>query len=245
MLRERVKNPLLEEYKIRSSEKETDLLNFTNQELSPEELIEIADALNAIATYTGGKIFDRVPGIVLASSDSFQEGAAGSFSPYFPAVMVNMDAMRNPPDDSYSAFTVSRFPGRKVTILQFILAHEYGHSMDLNYITEVEAHGINKDEANPDWMGYGNKTGSFCAFKHSLQPASDERGLSRRAREGGPEEDFAESFAIASLGGEVRLMPDRYIKLAKTIKLAEGEQFIGPHKVEIKKVESLELAQAA
>ena len=31
----------------------------------------------------------------------------------------------------------------------------------------------------------------------------------------------------------------------KTIKLAEGEQFIGPHKVEIKKVESLELAQAA
>ncbi|MEK7095971.1 MAG: hypothetical protein AAB896_01630 [Patescibacteria group bacterium] len=228
ILKEKAKKPLKEKYSLKSSQKSTDLLNFTDQTLTGSEITEITEAVSAVATLTGGAIFNRTNGIALVSKDGMEPGTAGSFNPYDPAVLINMDSVRQPPNDSYGLFAAKIYPGKKITMVQHILAHEYGHSMDLTYLSELEAHGIDQSRVETGW---GDKTGEMCVFKDSFSPEANEAGPTRRAREAGEKEDFAESFAIVALGGDISAIPSRYQAIANTIKLAEGGAFIGPHKM--------------
>jgi len=228
ILKEKAKKPLKERYSLTSGQKSTDLLNFTDQALTDSEIAEITEAVSAVATLTGGRIFNRTNGIALISKDGMGINTAGSFNAYDPVVLVNMDCVRQPTNDSYGPFAAKIYPGKKVTMIQHILAHEYGHSMDLTYLSELEAHGIDQSKVE---VGWGDKTGEMCVFKDSFSPETDEAGPTRRAREAGEKEDFAESFAIVALGGDISSIPSRYRAIASTIELAEGGAFIGPHKM--------------
>ncbi len=241
ILKERVTTPLFEAYKLASFGKETALLNFTNTPLTREELKEITDALSAVAVFSGGKIFDRIFGIVLAPRESFihKPGSlptAGDFNHAEPIVMINIDDMRRDASEEYLHFLANKFPDwKKISPIQYVIAHECGHALDLGRVSEVDRHGINKDSANPNWSAFGDITKSFCAFKDVEKPDSKEHRPSLRA-ENGPEEDFAEAFAQLALGRRAEDLPSRYRIIVKTISKARGESVIGPHKVEATKV---------
>ncbi len=253
-----VTTKLKEVFRVNDGEKTLDILNCTDEPLPEHEHQAIERTMSAVINFTGGKLLDRVKGVVLVHSDELgKPNASADFDPISGVARINIDEIRSDEGKVFYRYE-PYFRGREdITALEPILAHELGHAMDVRYIEEVEAHGINKDKTQ--WSAYGGNThGYFSAFQENFgwesTVVTDEKGLKQNkwnvdvaqeveCREFtptgysriSPQEDFAETFAIMALGGNMASMPQRYKKIAETIQLAESPGSIGPKKVTMEK----------
>ena len=266
--RDLVKEGVSEVFRVESGEKSLDILNCTTEILSSEEQQAVQAALQHVASYTGNKVFDRAAGIILASGDHFEEDSAGLYNFMDRTVRVNMDVVRK---DASLANRYKKYfdEGANIGFLEVIIAHELGHSMDINTLDEVQTHGIDKDSYH--WNGFSNRSSDFSVFDnkfgwtHHIEkplvsdpstpdlPAVEKRQTVHRMDDAmesecgeysptgygrsDPKEDFAESFAIAALGGDTSKFSARTKVIAEALAQAEGSTLIGPQLVNLAKQE--------
>jgi hypothetical protein len=226
--------PLATEFfRLASGDRVIEIANYHSDGLTAEEQSEIASAFATISNFTEGKIWDRVSSLDLVPAHQLPDPELeGDYELTDQKVRVNLDLARQP-DPTFGPFRDRFFPKRPVSVLQFSLAHESGHAMDVQYLDEIAAHGIDKDVVAPGWRSYCGKSNNFSAF--SLSDSLAEEGhLTKRSKESA-REDFADSFAVAALGGDVLAVPNRLRRLSETIKLAKGRQ-TSPQPVEIEKI---------
>lgn len=233
-LTEKIKKPPTEIYKLRTPAGEIDMLNFAEIQLSPDELAQIVETFTNTASFTNGKIYSRIIGIVIAPEECFKRSdddsqdrpnIAGDLNRTNPVVRINIDAVRRPHDDSFGEFIKKRAPGKTVTMLQAILAHELGHAMDLRFIDEIQRNGI--DVSKTEFV-FNGVTKEFDAFEHPdptiylLEPSLSQRGRENAA------EDFAETFMLAVVGGDVSKVPRKMQRIKEAIDLANGQAYTAP-----------------
>jgi hypothetical protein len=232
-----------------------DVVNCLDQALAKEHIDSIENVFNAVANYTGNKIFSRVKGIALLPGTEFEDNVAGHFQASRGVIVINMDQWgRNSDSDGLGKFK-RFFPDGQVNFFELILAHEMGHAMDIIDMDEVEKHQIDKDKFA--WMSFGGFTSGFSAFDdqfgwshevinsdpsnpfssknvHRLDEAAEiewrEDAPTGYATEH-PTEDFAESFAIIALGGETSKLQSRAKVIGETVIKASGVAEIGPKRV--------------
>lgn len=254
--RELVQNRLKEVYRISEGDNKLDILNCSEENLSQEEQQSLVNVFNAVANYTGNKVFSRVRGIVLAPGDQFENNAAGDHQASVGVVRVNMDVIRNKAElGRYGEY----FKEGQTNWLELVTAHEIGHAMDISSIAEIEQHGIDIT-SNPDVMSFHGHTRDIPAFSRisqwtplgknengEMQWQLDELEEAAEAEEAptpyarlNPSEDFAECFAIEALGGDLSDRPLRAQLLKETVRIAEGAQAVGPKKVSLERVDTSE-----
>lgn len=249
---EAVETSLIEAFRVSEGDKHLDVLNCSDQLLSDLERSSIQKVFNHVANYTGGKIFSRLSGIVLAGNkDGFKDHAAGDHQMFAGTIRLNMDVIREKSDlERYKRY----FEGIETNWFEVVLAHEMGHAMDIMTFSEAEAHGL--DTAHT--YGFGGITNDHSAAevfdrwiptvktdaKTGLTKTQWNYKMMMRGEAAAtdyakttPGEDFAEAFAIASLGGDMSKLPERQKMLAKTIMNAEGDGAIGPKKVKFEKLQ--------
>jgi hypothetical protein len=244
LIEARVKTPPSEVYRILTSDGAVDLVNFTQEVVSDEELREISETLRMAIGFTKGKILDRIIGIALLPEEAYRDptgknkvngrpNTAGDLNRMNPIVNLNMDAIRNPIDDSFQPFIEKRIPGRGVTMLQQVFAHECGHAMDLTYVDEIERQAINTSRMN---LAINGRTKEFTAFEdpdpsvYVLEPS-----LSSRARVNAAE-DFAETFALAVLGADMSSVPQKMRRIEEVIAYANGQEIPDSKIIGVEKV---------
>ncbi len=266
--RELIKEGVTEVFRVESGDKSLDILNCTTEALTLNEQQAIQAAMQHVASYTGNKVFDRAAGIILASGDHFQENSAGFYNFMDRTVRVNMDVVRQ---DATLATRYQKYfaDDANVGFLEVIIAHELGHSMDINTLDEVALHGIDKDSYH--WNGFNNRSSDFSVFddkfgwthhvekplasdpKYPDTPPTEKPQTVHRINDAmesecgeysptgygrsDPKEDFAESFAIAALGGDTSKFGSRTKVIAEALTLAEGSTLIGPQFVTLAKQE--------
>lgn len=259
----RVKKGINEIYEVIDGDGRVEILNCSGRELTDIEKESIVKVFGAVSSLTGGKIYDRVKGIVFAPDEDFDskevdytnepQKIIGDFNHGSGIVRMNADYIQSAENaERYSPY----FDGQPVDIFEMILAHELGHAMDIKTLQEVDQHGI--DKTKQEWSSFGEITGDFSSFQQlagwlATQKVVGKTGLLREnvwsfdesettecapTNYGGtkPHEDFAETFAIIAMGGDRSKLPARYEQLAKTIQIAEGQSAIGPRKASIKPV---------
>jgi hypothetical protein len=240
--------------RISEGERHIDVANATAEEFSEEQIYSIQKVFNAVANYTGGKIFDRVKSVSILPESEFAEGMAGNHSHI--TEMVNINAALFEKDDYFDARYAPFFKPGTVTPFEITLAHELGHAMDIRTEQEAKDHNINLDEYDWSTVLY-DKTTDFSAFdnkfgwEHSVVDVDPAHPYATRnthrmdatkeieARELAPTdyaldhpgEDLAESFAIDVLNGRSEIIPGRTAYIGQTILKASGEATIGPKRV--------------
>lgn len=233
-------------YRISEGENHVDLVNCVEQKLTDQEQASIVKVFNAVAQYTGGKIFDRISGIALVPKESFPAQTVGDYQAATGVLRINAEALRDKQDmGRYDEY----FEEGQTNWFEVVLAHELGHPMDINSLQEADAHGLDRDRIN--WQAFGGFTNDFSSFQELAGWAAIKGGADQifktdwefNAEDGltecvpteyagtAPNEDFAETFAITVLGGNVSSLPIRRQKLIETVQKAQGNTQIGPKKV--------------
>jgi|GEM_PF-3178545 len=251
-----VDNKLREVFEVRGDASQLDILNCSSEDLSEKEKMSIHYALNSVSAFTGEKALDRINGIILVDEEDLPEVSEKNIAFYnTPAgiIGVNMSYIRrtmNAMENRYEGY----FPNSdKVDGLAVSIAHEFGHVMDVQTLREAEGYGLSKEDIW--WSGVGDKTNSFSYFQESLgwnsQIMPDEAGnnhtvwnFDRTADESpptdyaqkNPQEDFAETFSILALGGNLK-SPKREQLMKAAFSNAEGEVAMGPHLVRMSKLD--------
>lgn len=260
----RVEAGINEIYSITEGDRQVDLLNCTEREMTEIETASIERVISAVSTLTGGKIFDRIKGIMLVPDEDLGHKSVsysseplrimGDFNYGTGIVRINLDYASS---TELQERVQKYFEPGSLSALEFILAHELGHAMDVRTIEEVDAHGISKEDR--EWSSIGDVTKDFSSFqqlagwvvtkklvdgatdkKEEVWTYDDTRSTECVPTNYGstdPKEDFAESFAIVTLGGDISDLPDRYKQIAKTIHTLEGTQEIGPKLAKVEKVD--------
>lgn len=201
-----------------------------------------------VGSYTKGKIYDRVKGIVFEPDSEFENHNLGGFNPASGILRVNIDELRGRGQEALAARYARYFRGSNVKPRQVNIAHELGHGIDLDTVEEAEAHGI---DVNKLAGALGGRVDNLSAmhnrvgWEHRLEPHPtlgdpfkvDRWRLndalvveSREAPPTGyaaehPKEDFGESFAIVSLGGDTRTIPERKRIVDETVEKAQARSF--------------------
>lgn len=251
--KELVTSNLKEAFRINEGTRHMDLLNCSDDALTEAERASVEKTFNAVANFTGSKIFSRVKGVIFAPGSEFEGEVAGDIQAAAGVIRMNMDVLRK--KDSLGRYK-EYFADDEVNWFEVVLAHELGHAMDISSIDEADSHGISKDTV--EWLGMFGMTRDFSAFQ-----AIDEWQAHKKDGKNhwmidelaetecrdyaptnyslnSPHEDFAETFAITALGGDVSQLPRRSEIISKTMQLAEGRSLIGPKKVELTKLDGEE-----
>lgn len=259
-----IDDKLREVYRVHEGQNNVDIFNCAVNDLTPEALTSIENALNAVANYTGGKIFERVKGIVIAENDHFQEDIAGYYNFSSSTLAINIHVLQDEDHRASLGRYAKYFPDGGTNWFELVLTHELGHAMDIHKVEEADEHHINKDAYW--WSGFGGMTNDFSAFddhfgwRNTIEEVEQENGGSiskniRRMDEAEelecreytptgyarthPKEDFAETFAIAVLNGDLSRLPQRQKLLQETIQKAHGISSIGPKKVSIESIQDI------
>jgi hypothetical protein len=257
---EPVNERLREAFTVSSGEKNLDILNCSTLELTEQEQKSLQTTLQHLASFTGNKIFDRVSGVILAEEGDFEEGTGGAYNFGDRIIRINMGFIRGQEGKLHPRYKKYFSEDSGITNMEVFIAHEFGHSMDINTLSEADAHFI--DKSTYQWTGMGDRSNSFSAFDdkfgwehtverpvgqawggqthHMIDPAQEVESRENSPTTYGtssPKEDFAESFAIAALGGDVAAFPARYKVIAESLPRAEGEVLVGPQMVTMKKYE--------
>lgn len=241
-----VKNP--------ESDDALEVLNISDQELSFEEQEEITQCLQNIANFTGNKVFERVNGIVLADSSHFDERVLGGHYTYGGGVItINLQELRKISEDRANKYNkrYEKYFENPQSPLAITIAHEVGHAMDIINVDEAEKYGV-KNISEKITNAFGGITGDFSIFDDRL--GWDGGGLKRDEKDvwtrdwridpaqeielreesptdygkKDPKEDFAETFAILSLGGKRSFMPNRLQVLAEGLERIHEADLHGP-----------------
>jgi hypothetical protein len=235
-----------------------EILNCADSRLTDDEIELVRVTIEQVARFTNGKIYDRINGIVFASDSAFDDHDMGGFQGASGVMCLNLDELRKakgmiPP--RYLRYFKDR---ADVNGMSITLAHEFGHAMDVRSMDEVEAHFIHR--AGRAFMALGGVTLEFSAYDNlpgwKATRVPEEHGLWDRDHwsydvtigdefgehpptsygHESPKEDFAESFAIAALGGDLSKMRGRAKLVGETIKRAHATEF-DTHTVSIEPVD--------
>lgn len=250
-----VETKLQEVFIVKDGAKEVALLNCAETALSDEEKESTAKVFNMVSNYTSGKLYDRVKGVIMVTSEQLGDNVMGDYQAASGVLRMNIDALRAKDElGRYKEFFVEG----DTSWYEIVFAHELGHAMDITNTTELEAHDIDKDQV-PGWQAFGGFTTDFSGFHalNSWNPVHTE-GATKLApktewvydatnqfiecaptdyAQTDPREDFAESFAIHVLGGDVSKIPERVKQLHITIQHATGSADIGPREVHMHAME--------
>jgi hypothetical protein len=252
-----VETGLQEAFRVQEGDRQIDVLNCSNERFADRDKQAIENVMNAVANFTGGKVFDRVKGIVFADQSYFKDGVAGDYQHAAGTIRINIASLANRAQlGRYTQY----FEEGQTDFLEIILAHEIGHAMDIASLDEVENHNI--DANTVVWSAFGGRTSDFSAmqqlpswnpYTYKENPNSTFEKTAWAYNDAGaiecredaptgyattnPQEDFAESFAIAALGGDVSKMPWREAIIGETIKKAYAEATIGPKQVSVQQID--------
>lgn len=245
--------------RVSEGERHIDVANATNSEFDEERIASIQKVFNAVANFTGGKVFDRVKSVSLLPSSEFADGHAGDFVYYTGMINLNTELLDSEPPGlaRYAPF----FEAGTVTPFEIALAHELGHAMDVITEEEAKSNGIVVDDYN--WSKvFDEKTPDFSVFdntfgwQHSVKAEDPSVPYANRnvhvmddaqeieSRELAPTdyarthpaEDFAESFAIQVLNGKAEKIPVRVGLIGQAVVKAAGVTTIGPKRVGVELV---------
>jgi hypothetical protein len=254
-----VQRGIREGFRIREGRNEADILNCSEHDLTPEQQQSMAKVFGAVSTFTGGKIFDRIKGIVLAPDEDFEKRTVGKDKKLKSVlgiiqiengvISINIDRILE--DKSTFERYAKYLEGIDTDLFEVTLAHELGHAMDIKSMQEVKAHDLDTERISWSWHhdfstfqemagwlavkgggAFATKTEWSFNGDETIECVPTDYGLTN------PKEDFAETFAIAALGGDLSSMPERQKKLAETIQKAQGEGQIGP---KLASIESIDL----
>lgn len=244
--------------RVEESDNHLDVVNSTDSRLSEAEVASVQKVFSTIAALSGGKIFERVRGVMIVPEGVLPENVSGQFNKGTGVLRIGMDILRMKNDSRFQKY----FKDSDVTRFELTLAHELGHAMDIQSVEEAKAHGIDTESRN--WGHITNFTSDFSAFDDKFgwahESIIDERGhLSDQhtyTEEGAieceefvpteygktsPREDFADTFAIVCMGGDTSTISQRAEVIKRTLNLAEGEAKIGPKLVTVEEIPALSL----
>lgn len=235
-----------------------DIMNATDADLSEEEIGRLERTMQAVSTFTRGKIFDRVMGIVLCADEFFIDHSLGGFNPFSGVMRLNFDEFRDNADalpPRYARY----FKGRKdVGVLEITLAHEFGHGMGIRNLGEAAVRGIDINTyAGYSIAGISDEYSYFDTlpgWEHTVIEEGD--GESRTVwrfnetvgLEYGemppttyawtkPREDEGESFGITALNADTSTMRGRAKAAHDMVDLTPAAE-LGPHTIAIEQVQS-------
>ena len=225
-----------------------ELFNLHESLLTAKEITNFEQAMAAVVQLSQGKAMDRIKGIVILGADNFPEGVAGSFGSSNRVMTVNLDALRD--DQTYidehpeiSTRYDRFFKGALPSQIEITLAHELGHALDIHTKGEADKLGLDKTSAT---NGAGQEVQGISAFQNDFgwqlhhveqrdfdrkntwkiddAEAAESRELPLTSYAAtAPGEDFAETFAIMALGGDLSSAPTRVRKIHETIAAVEGD----------------------
>lgn len=244
-MKEDAETRLKEVITVTDGTRELDILNCSEAVLTEQEEQELTDAIQEVANFTGSKIFDRVRGVVLRQKDRFGEDDAGAYWMAANIVSINLEAIRavnNELSDRYKPFfTNSENPPSRLAI---ILAHELGHSMDLNLFNDhVEVDEDGRPLLRSGASVFDGKFGweldpngdNVWVNNSGLETECHEEVPTDYAARTNPNEDFAETFAIMALGGDMTKLTQRQKIVSDTIQSAVAPSAYGPFQITSKR----------
>lgn len=246
-----VETNLKEAFRIEEGEFHADILNCSNRELTETDKVSLEKVFNAVATYTNNKVFSRIQGIVLAPGSEFPDNVAGDMQMATKTLRINMDILDDKEElERYSSYFS---PDSDVSWFELVVAHEIGHAFDISFAEEAERHGIKDDirwskpsdlsafqrfegwkyteltdPEKPYWTGH---QWEFENSEDIIECVPTDYGHKS------PQEDFAESFAIKVMGGDMSKLGSREAKLDETVHFALGEESKPSSTLKVKKIE--------
>lgn len=256
-LSEKVADGVKERIVVEDQTHSLELFNLHESTLTDKEVQDFEHAMEAVVKLSQGKAMSRIKGIVVLGKESFPEGVAGSFGSSNRILVINLDAMRDDQhyqDDHPEASTrYHRFFRNKATpsVIEIIVTHELGHALDVHKTQEA----VNLDlDVSSATVHLGTEVQGVSAFQNSFgwnlhhverrdyDNSNTWKLDDAKASESGelpmtnygtttPGEDFAETFAIMALGGDMSTAPSRERLVHKTIEAIEGEYAVNDLKV--------------
>ena len=246
-----VEERLLDQLQIKNDEtgQSVDILNCSAEALTTEEQKLIADTFQAVANFTGGKVFERVRGLVLSQRDRFEGDTVGAYMSYAGIVRINMDQLRELSKEAEESSRYDKYLGGG-RFFEAVFAHELGHAMDITSLDQAEKAGIQTEGKITN--AFGGVTHDFSLFDEQfgwtggevvqdpnqkwvrdwkIDPAHEIECREFSPTNYGttnPKEDFAETFAIMSLGGKRDSFPLRAAKLAEGLQTLYEAKDHGP-----------------
>lgn len=244
-----VEGSLYEVFKIsteRADGQALDILNCSSTPLSLQDREALLATVSRVSEFTKGKIFDRVKGIVFSAGDKFEDRNLGGYVPSGGYLRLNIDEVRKEEGDELAPRYRRYFKEQPdIGTFEINLAHELGHAMDVQTYHETTASGLDIEAIwHPGVGGSMHNVSAFhrnVGWRHEIQDHAsglmgridiwsiDDAMMSERGEypptayaASEPSEDFAESFAIAALGGDLSTLTTRSQILAKTIAAANG-----------------------
>lgn len=197
-----------------------DILNCSETALTEEAIAALQTTLQNSAQLSGGQIFDTVRGIVITKQGgiktSLHRDPLGQARKQSGVVLIDETVLRPKLAEKHPSFArynpYFAIKHDEYDALKVVLSHELGHMVDATPIeSRLQRGGIVADEEHPTW--YAEKNNS---------------------------EDFAESFAIMAMEGDVTQLPLRSRRVLQVIHDAAGQQVHGPYLCEVERITSAE-----
>jgi hypothetical protein len=241
---EDIRNRLDEVITLSDGERSTQVVNMSGEAMSEDELAELQQTFQAVANFTGGKIFDRIKGIALRRDDRFDQDAAGAYWKSGNVVSINLENSRSRQhalNDRYKPYFDEKNPPSRIAL---ILAHELGHAMDIDLYKDTDDSDlVYKTSRFDDKFGWALQPGEGDEKTWAVDEASQvecyEPVPTDYAAENNPAEDFAETFALLALGVDKSRLPQRAMVLAEAIEAAAGQVTYGPFQISATRADEL------
>lgn len=197
--------PLATEYfRLSNGERFFEIANYT-EPLTQPEVEQLTAAFGALSRFSRGKIFDKVSSVELHSRESLNDQHAGKlpelegdYEHSAQRIRINLDFARDLARSADPGFSAFREKHFPNAVIT-----------PLQFITAHEAwHGMDVPSEDPATY-------------------ADEAPLTKRAAES-MREDFADSAAIAALGGDVSGIPKRMHLILQSIESSNGVAVADP-----------------